>query len=125
MEFLIYVFYKFINYYEGEKNVQRQKIYAYLNAGGVIIIKIFSICVFLEMILNVEIIRYYLTKNTALYFEHFYKKYKKKINIKLKEFKNISPEKKRSLDKMFWIYIIGSGIFFFLSLISPLFEKFI
>ena len=65
MEFLIYVFYKFINYYEGEKNVQRQKIYAYLNAGGVIIIKIFSICVFLEMILNVEIIRYYLTKNTA------------------------------------------------------------
>ncbi len=131
-----YIYFRFIEYYKDENNINRQRLYAFIGLGALIVFNLLTITMFLDTFFNTHISRFGLGENA--YLNRFIKipllispvfiilwfvywKNRRIIEHYLIDFKTIPKENKMKMDIVFWVYVIGTCLSVLLIAISPVF----
>jgi uncharacterized protein YqhQ len=135
--FFSYVFFWLTQYYKRERNLTRQKIYAYISLGFLVMLNLVMLTLFISLFLGISLMNEVLTENKILnrfvliplicapvfiLLWIYYKINQSSIDIRYREYVRMSLSKRRIIDNKVKIYIIGSIILLFLSIVSPLFK---
>ena len=127
MNLLIYIYYRLIRFYDYEKVMVRQRIYAYINLCAILILHQLTLGMFVDSIFHINILTPFNTDNG--YYNRFiatpiitaplciitylyYQFNKEKVNNKLKEFRHMTSEEEKPWKRKFWIYIIITLLLF-------------
>ena len=135
MKFLSYLYYRLFKHFGDEPNINARKFYILMNIGGLIMINIFAILVFVLVIFDLHLLDFIETNNRAMnrfviipllispiFITLFliYKKNRTYIESTQLEFSLMNTKQKSKLNFYFWFYIIFSIFLLFSAITSPL-----
>ena len=135
MKFLSYLYYRLFKHFGDEPNINARKFYILMNIGGLIMINIFAILVFVLVIFDLHLLDFIETNNRAMnrfviipllispiFITLFliYKKNRTYIESTQLEFSLMNTKQKSKLNFYFWFYIIFSIFLLFSAATSPL-----
>ena len=135
MKFLSYLYYRLFKHFGDEPNINARKFYILMNIGGLIMINILAIVVFVLVIFDLHLLDFIETNNRAMnrfviipllispiFITLFliYKKNRTYIESTQLEFSLMNTKQKSKLNFYFWFYIIFSIFLLFSAITSPL-----
>ena len=133
--FLDNIFFWLIEYNKDERNLVRQKLYAFITLGFLIVFNLLALIQFISLVIDLQIFEYIQSYNIVerrfgvipffcspiflILILHFWRK-PKLTNRKYRQYRQLTEEDKKMIDKNSKTYVVITIVLLFLSLLSPL-----
>jgi RsiW-degrading membrane proteinase PrsW (M82 family) len=133
--FFKYLFFWLTQYYQKERNLTRQKIYAYVTLGFLLMLNLVAVVLFMSLFSGINLLNKLLTDNKPLnrfiiipmicapvfiLLWYYYKNNQNSIDLMYREYIKMTDNGRKNIDNKVKAYIIGTIILLFMAIISPL-----